>query len=114
MIQYIHKKKEKKKFIDHHNTSVKNVHTERTMSGGKGVISSDPPLNPLGTATKKKTTKNKQKNNNKNLKSPKLWLRSFQAAAKRPNTSCPQGRAELSSLLSPSFSLFVLLPLLIV
>lgn len=61
MIQYIHKKKEKKKFIDHHNTSVKNVHTERTMSGGKGVISSDPPLNPLGTATKKKNNKKQTK-----------------------------------------------------
>lgn len=28
MIQYIHKKIEEKKFTDHHNTSVKNVHTD--------------------------------------------------------------------------------------
>lgn len=66
MIQYIHKKNgEKKNFTDHHNTSVQNVHTERTMCRGggrggraKGVISSDPQMNPLGgTAKKKKTIK---------------------------------------------------------
>lgn len=42
-------------FTDHHNTSVTNVHAQRTMWRGAevGIVSSDPPLNPSGTATKK-------------------------------------------------------------
>lgn len=52
MIQYIHKKIEEKKFTDHHNTSVKNVHTEE--HGRPNLDSSDLQLNPRGNKTEKK------------------------------------------------------------
>ena len=41
MIQYIHKKKGggDKEFTDHHDTSVKNVHTGWTMCGAEGLFS---------------------------------------------------------------------------
>lgn len=117
MIQYIHEKwKEKKKITDHHNTSVKNVQTERKTMCGEKVR---PSTESIGNSNKKKKKekkpkKKRKKNDDKNSKNPKSWLRSFQAAAKRDPIMRPQGRAVLSSLLSPSFSLFVLLPSLIV
>lgn len=63
MIQYIHKKR-KILFTDHHNTSVTNVHTRRTMWGARRrSFLPDLPITPSGTATNQKTMikKTKQK-----------------------------------------------------
>lgn len=92
MIQYIHKKNGKKKFTDHHNTSVKNVHTERTMwGGGQRGCFVRPSTESVGRNSNKKMTIK--------IFKKKSWLRSFQAAAKRPNTvSSGEGCYPVSSL----------------
>ena len=62
--------------------------------GKKGVVSFRPSTESIGE-------EQQQKNDDKKcLKSPKWWLRSFQAAANRPNSVPLRGRAVLPSLLS--------------
>lgn len=53
----IHTQKRKILFTDHHNTSVTNVHTRRTMWGARRSVLPDPPITPSGTATNQKTIK---------------------------------------------------------
>lgn len=64
------------------------------MGGLGGVVSSNPQLNPSGrTATKTIV-----------IKSPKSWLRNFQAAAKRTNSASSRGSCVVQSPLSLSSS----------
>lgn len=96
----IHTQKRKILFTDHHNTSVTNVHTRRTMWGARRSVLPDPPITPSGTATNQKTMikKTKQKN-------PKSWLRRFQAAAERPDTVSLGGGLCFKSPFSPFLSI---------
>lgn len=57
----IHTQKRKILFTDHHNTSVTNVHTRRTMWGARRSFLPDPLITPSGTATNQKTMIKKNK-----------------------------------------------------
>lgn len=97
MIQYIHTKKKKwKKSSLIITTPLLKMYTQREQCGGgkKGGHFIRPSTESIGE-------EQQQKNDDKKcLKSPKWWLRSFQAAANRPNSVPLRGRAVLPSLLS--------------